>query len=458
MSKIPPQNIRTLAVLKGSVIVNGKEDPDKNPYLSPARFPTCEPELDIGPLKGLLEWKGTFDSWKTLMLSLASLQTVMSLVTLSAFDKIVRYVSVEKDTGQLNLPMHALLLSFILIFSGELFVLLISTRIVERHTKDIFWHRALRHGVFVDFKNAKLGGRKNIGFLLYMTIFISAIALLFIGLNMEASHFDAKGSEYWAAVVNTLLGVIPLFTALERVIKPYTDTELFESTLVPLPKYVEEDYNFSIEYLTKCKIIPEKFALARLCDLNNYWQISQAELQMTWAQKYNYDIQLRMEDFESQLSQDHLEIFREEFEKIKEECKISFNMLHDSQGEEEEAKGGLIVRNLKCVKVSEKQFQYNLSDRNVRLDLMSVINGRYNNIFIEKMSKVVWADEKMDSWFRSSGKMSRASYFQHVLICVAGAFFISSGLLALWSVMGNLGVTAAPPPPSPPLPPPAFSF
>lgn len=202
----------------------------------------------------------------------------------------------------------------------------------------------------------------------------------------------------------------------------------------------------------------EKFALARLCDLNNYWQISQAELQMTWAQKYNYDIQLRMADFESQLSQDHLEIFREEFEKIKEECKISFNMLHDSQGEEEEAKGGLIVRNLKCVKVSEKQFQYNLSDRNVRLDFMSVINGRYNNIFIEKMSKVVWADEKMDLWFRSSGKMSRASYFQTVLICVAGAFFISSGMLALWSVMGNLGVTAAPPPPSPPLPPPAFSF
>jgi hypothetical protein len=458
MSKIPPQNIRTLAVLKGSVIVNGKEDPDKNPYLSPARFPACEPELDIGPLKGLLEWKSTFDSWKTLMISLASLQTVMSLVTLSAFDKIVRYISVDKTTGQLNLPMNALTLSGILIFSGELFVLLIGTRIVERYTKDIFWHRALRHGVLVDFKNAKLGGRKNIGFLLYVTILISAIALLFIGLNMEASHFQSKGSEYWAAVVNTLLGIIPLFTALEKVIKPYTDTELFESTLVPLPKYIEEDYNFSVEYLTKCKIIPEKAAIARLCDLNNYWHISKAELQMTWAQKYNYEIQHRMADFESQLSQDHLEIFREEFEKVKEECKISFNMLHESEREGEDEKGGLIVRNLKCVKVSEKEFQYNLTDCNVRFDHASVINGRYNNIFITKMSEVQWADEKLDSWFRSIGKMSKAERFQIILISIAGAFFISSGLLAMWTVMGNYGVAAAPPPPSPPLPPPAFSF
>lgn len=450
MSKVLPSNIRSLAVLKGSVVVNGKEEQDKNPYLSPATFPVSEPELNIGALDELLAWKSTKDAWISLFMALASLQTVMSSVTLFAFDRILRYLPVDKATGAFNMPINAIFLAGILILSGELFVLLIATRIVERHTKDILWHRALRHGVLIDFKNAKWDGRKNIGSVLYLLVLISAISLLFIGLNMESEYFRLKGPEYSALVINTLLGCIPLFMGLEKAFRPYKETELFESTLVPLPKYVEKDYNFSIDYLTQCKVIPEKFVLARLCDLNNYWQISVYELQMTWAEKYNYNVMLRTADFESQLGPDHLEMFREDLEKLKEECKVSFNMLKESQVEEkEENGGGLIVRNLICAKVTEKQFQYKLFDRNVRADLSSIVSGRYNNLLCEKMKNVPWSDEKLTEWFSSStGKVSKASLFQGALIIIAGIFFISSGFFALWSVASNSLSPAPPPPPS----------
>ena len=111
-------------------------------------------------LKSLLKESSCWEPWVRCCKSFFFLYAAVQIVALNAFGDIRLN---HDDDFHLGVPMDVFGVGCILVFSGEIIMLLTACRCMEIHVKSILWYKCLRLGIMIDFRNTKLKGFGNIG-------------------------------------------------------------------------------------------------------------------------------------------------------------------------------------------------------------------------------------------------------------------------------------------------------
>jgi hypothetical protein len=421
---------------------------------------------DLGELKENFVvpfWLGPI---KSSALSLFAMVGVVQLVVLGAFTNIANYYgrkvieSADNNSSSLALsdfPFAIMFFTFILFLSGEILMIVVSTRCMESYLKRLLFYKALGCQVMIDYKNAKYGGRKNLGTFLGAASVISVMYLLGVGATLVNSdqNQELEGFSKYVIYINVLGVLLPIAMQINNVLSPYNACDNIESTLIPLPKFFEKSPKLAAEFLGRVEFVVERTVYARLCDLLNNQKIAVYRATEEFAARYGYEIQDTFKDLYSKIEDpDRLRELCDLQDEAKNNFAISLDQLYAPNIISEGNKGKIMGRALTISKKDEKGYSYDFKDYNPRTSRNSILHGRYS-ILLMAHDGAVWKDPELNDLFHChrSKRFSKFNFYSMFLYSLAALLFMITGFFALYQLLQNFATSYYTPPPSLPPPP-----
>ena len=361
--------------------------------------------------------------------SLISSLSVVQLACATAFKAEVR----ADNSGLMVVA------GFASIVALECLIMLASFKAFEMYVKDLLYYKAMRCGVMIDYKNAKFAGYKNSGTVLATILFVSATVFIFNG----ASSGTTGGLQY----LNSVITLILVAAGIYRLLEPYVQCDLFENTLIALPKFIENDPKAARDVISKCVVVPERDIYARLCDLRLVQGLFVLEALVDYAKAHGYDtvraysIMHQIQNNDS-LTSDERQRQLEEVKKLTNDTRkqhaISLNQLIVQDDESGASVKGAIVGRCHAthmtyrylfpkeeLKVEDGKYVYN--DFNTSTNFRCALLGRYVSL-MQSMTEVMWVDDELNATFNKDWSRSWfGSFFQ--MYSMTGYFLTGAGFL-----------------------------
>jgi len=270
------------------------------------------------------------------------------------------------------------------------------------------------------------------------------------GAIAEKEERSLSGSSSTRLYVNTSLALGSIALAIWESLAPYRICDEFESTLLPLPKFLERDPGSALLLLNRVTVIPEKIFYARLCDLINIQKEARVKLIRDFSTENNLKFSTKLFHIKRQCSDpDKIEQLYKGISKVREENKIGFNQMRTSSKFDlkEVEKDEIIGRRLNFT----KEGGLKVKTFNVNRDLEAIlVGGKYSSILLTARD-TLWADPAMNEYFRYTyddiiqsnafhklglyGFSKKNKHFQHTAIFLFAAFFyLCCSVSSYWQI------------------------
>jgi len=385
-------------------------------------------------LKSVLTPPSSWQLWVNCLSILAALQTAVSLVTLSAFERIVMHYT--------EVPVWIMFFAFVMLAAGEILVFGICGQIFEVHVRKILFNKTLLFGVLIDFKNVKTSKKYlNMGGISVLMIFVSAFTLMWHG-------YSISQEKNWSAAFNVLLATAIIGNNLNRVMQPYLNCSALEDSLISLPKFLEKDPRNIKAFLSDCQVLPEKAVYARLCDLINIQEEACLRATIDFARssgvKSTNPVEIMLELRRSGNHSAIAALTAAQLEARKSRP-ISFSQLRDCGEEGKEIRGPIEGKKRRLhtslFDFFTKKFGFPMMENdkyayrifNSSKDADSIIMGPYASLLVSN-DQLYWLDDELDKSFRSRGGVRALTTFNAQLMCMLLALLAVAGFSFLTSV------------------------